>query len=163
MENRCRFILQLFDAAAQVFGGPELVCVKLNPTDFANDSTVDFVEMKETYTYLIKELVSRRAGIINLSRRGADPGSDNHVFFGQIGRPEGHPLPQGYDPVLDFGPLVKFSGSPSKLMANHDYTPAEAEDLIRGGKLDLITFGRPFIYNPVSFLSSQFWSKPTAK
>lgn len=124
--------------------------MKLNPTDVYNDSVVDFDEMKETYTYLIRELVSRRVGIINLGRRGVDPHAGTGDFFGRSPRPEGYPLPPGYDPVLDFGPLVKFPGSPSLLMANHDYTAEEADSLVKEGKLDLITFGRPFIYNPVS-------------
>ncbi len=137
---------------SEVFGGPEFVCIKLNPTDFLNDSAVTFEEMKETYTYLIKELVSRRIGIINLSRRGIDHNAGTGDFFGRVARTEGYDLPPGYDPVLDFGPLVKFPGSPSMLMANHDYTVEEADYLVREGVLDLITFGRPFIYNPVSIL-----------
>lgn len=135
---------------SEVFGGPELICVKLCPTDDVNDAIVTFAEMKETYTYLIKELVVRNVGIINLSRRGIDHNAGTGAFFGRVPRPEGYPLPDGYDPVLDFGPLVKYPGSRSMLMANHDYTVEEADGLVREGKLDLITFGRPFIYNPVS-------------
>lgn len=150
MENRSRFLLQVVEAASQVFGGSEFVCVKLNPTDFYNDSIVDFDEMKDTYTYLIKELVSLKVGIVNLSRRGIDSNAGTGDFFGRSDRPSEYPLPPGYDPVLDFGRLVKFPGSPSMLMANHDYTVEEADRLVKEGKLDMITFGRPFIYNPVS-------------
>lgn len=131
-----------------MFGGPEFICVKLNPTDFFNDSVTDFKELKETYTYLIKNLVSRKVGIINISRRGADIQGRAGDFYSLFARPDGYPVPKGYDPVLDFGPLVKYPGSPSMLMANHDYTVEEADILIKEGKLDLITFGRPFIYNP---------------
>lgn len=138
------------DAISEVFGGPEFICVKLNPTDFVNDSVVTFEEMKETYTHLISELVSRKVGIINLSRRGADPNAGTGDFFGRFGRPSDYPLPPNYDPVLDFGSLVKYPGSHSLLMANHDYTVEEADFLVKDGKLDMITFGRPFIYNPVS-------------
>lgn len=148
VENRCRFLLEIVDAAIEVFGGSEFICVKLNPTDFFNDSVVDFEEMKETYTYLIKKLVSRKVGIINISRRGADLPWNTGDFYSLFLRPDGYPVPKGYDPVLDFGPLVKFPGSPSMLMANHDYTVEEANRLIKEDKLDLITFGRPFIYNP---------------
>ncbi|KAH8705670.1 hypothetical protein BGW36DRAFT_286281 [Talaromyces proteolyticus] len=116
VENRCRFILETIDAIAKVFDGPDAICVKICPTDYLNDSVVDFGEMKETYTYLINEMVKLR----------------------------------GYDPVLDFGKLVKFPGSPSKLMANNDYTVGEADRLIKEGKLDMIAIARPFIYNPVS-------------
>ncbi|WQF84270.1 Putative NADH:flavin oxidoreductase/NADH oxidase, aldolase-type TIM barrel, oxidoreductase Oye [Colletotrichum destructivum] len=147
VENRCRFILELVDALSEVFGGPEFVCVKLCPSDDANDSEVTYEEMKEVYTFLLRSLVARRIGIINLSRRGTvTKGTED--FFSRHDRPEDFPLPAGYDPVLDFGPLVKFPGSPSLLMANHDYTVEEANQLVTEGKLDLITFGRPFIYNP---------------
>jgi 2,4-dienoyl-CoA reductase-like NADH-dependent reductase (Old Yellow Enzyme family) len=109
---------------------------------------VAFVEMKETYTYLINEMVKRRVGIITLCRRGTSAGD-------LLNRPKEFSIPEGYDPVLDFGKLVKFPGSPSKLMANNDYTVGEADRLIKEGKIDMITFGRPFIYNPVSNPFSQ--------
>ncbi|EQB51690.1 NADH:flavin oxidoreductase/NADH oxidase [Colletotrichum gloeosporioides Cg-14] len=146
--NRCRFLIELTEAAAEVFGGPEYVCVKINPTDTINDSFVTFEEMKETYNHLIKELVNHRVGIINISRRGTDVTIGTGDFFVASKRPKGYPLPERYDPVLDFGKLVKFAGSPSMLMANHDYTVEEADRLVREQKLDMVTFGRPFIYNP---------------
>lgn len=149
VENRCRFVLALVDVISTIFRGPEFICVKINPTDFYNDSLVEFDEMKQVYTYLINELVSRKVGIINIGRRGAETKDETGEFFGKVQLPQGH-LPAGYDPVLDFGKLVKFPGSPTLLMANHDYTTEEAAELIEQQKLDLITFARPFIYNPVS-------------
>lgn len=139
----------MVDVIAKVFDGPEFISVKLNPTDFYNDSAVQFDEMKEVYTYLISELVKRKVGIINLSRRGVDPKGGDGDFYERVPRPSDYPIPEGYDPVLDFGKLVKFPGSSSMLMANHDYTVEEADALVKEGRLDMITFGRPFIYNPV--------------
>ncbi|KAI1243823.1 hypothetical protein MGN70_013689 [Eutypa lata] len=147
VENRCRFVLEVVDVISEVFGGPELVCVKINPTDFFNDSVVDYAEMKETYTYLIKELVLRRVGIISICRRGSSTSAETNNFFG-LHRPDGYPLPAGYDPVLDFGPLVKYTGSPTMLMANSDYTVEEADRLIKEDKIDMTAFGRAFICNP---------------
>ncbi|KAI7773115.1 12-oxophytodienoate reductase [Diaporthe eres] len=121
--------------------------VVINPTDLFNNSLVGFDEMKQVYTYLITELVSRRVGIINIGRRGAETKTETGEFFGKVQLPQGH-LPPGYDPVLDFGRLVKFPGSPMLLMTNHDYTVEEAAELVEQQKLDLIAFGRPFIYNP---------------
>lgn len=150
--------MELVDAIAEIIGGPELVCVKINPTDYVNDSCMDFDEMKQVYTYLITELVSRRVGIINIGRRGAETKNETGEFFGKVQLPNGH-LPAGYDPVLDFGRLVKFPGSPSLLMANHDYTVEEAAELVEQQKLDLITFARPFIYNPVRVLKFLYISR----
>ncbi|KAF6810389.1 hypothetical protein CSOJ01_06330 [Colletotrichum sojae] len=147
VKNRCRFTLEVVDAIADVFGGPEFVCVKVCPTDFLNDSVVTFEEMKEVYTYLIEKLVERRVGIINISRRGANHDSKDDSYI-ESGRPKEFPLPPGYDPVLDFGSLVKYSGSPSLLMANQDYTVEEANQLVGGCKADLVSFARPFICNP---------------
>lgn len=140
--------MDLVDVTAEIFDGPEFICVKINPTDFYNDILVDFDEMKQVYTYLITELVGRKVGIINIGRRGAETKNESGDFFGKTQLPQGH-LPAGYNPVLDFGRLVKFPGSPSLLMANHDYTAEEAAELVEQQKLDLITFARPFIYNPV--------------
>ena len=104
--------------------------------DTLNDSVVTFEEMKETYTHLIKELVARDVGIINIGRRGVDHNAGTGDFFGRSPRPEGYPLPPGYDPLLDFGRLVKYPGSSSLPMTNHDYTAEEADRLVKEGKLD---------------------------
>lgn len=156
VENRCRFLLEVVDVITEVFSGPEMVCVKINPTDYLNDSIVEFEEMQEVYSYLITALVKRKVGIINLGRRGLDPNAGTEDLFGRSPRPEGYPLPPNWDPVLHFGQLVKSPGSSTLLMTNHDYTVEEADGLVKAGKLDLITFGRPFIYNPVSHLKSCF-------
>ncbi|KAL3491850.1 hypothetical protein BJX62DRAFT_236702 [Aspergillus germanicus] len=63
-------------------------------------------------------------------------------------RPEGKELPAGYEPLAQFGSLIKYPGSRTLLMVNHEYTVEEARELIQEGKIDLVTFARPFIYNP---------------
>lgn len=125
----------------------------MSPVDLMNDSVCTFEESKETYTYLTKELVKRKVGIITISRRGHNLEGVTESKAGGLVRPAGYPLPPNYDPVLDFGPLVKYPGSPSKLMANQDYTVEEADTLVQNGKADLVSFGRPFIYNPVRIAS----------
>jgi 2,4-dienoyl-CoA reductase-like NADH-dependent reductase (Old Yellow Enzyme family) len=66
-------------------------------------------------------------------------------------RPPGTELPDGYDPVKEFGPMIKFPGSKTLLMVNHEYSVEEAEALVKEGKIDLVCFGRAFMYNPVSW------------
>ncbi|KAH7024887.1 uncharacterized protein B0I36DRAFT_416721 [Microdochium trichocladiopsis] len=148
VENRCRFLLELVDVVAEVYGGAEYACVKICPADICNGSITTYKELKETYSYLVTELVKRRVGIVCISRRGSVFDDDFADTMGAPGRPEEFALPPGYDPVLDLGSLVKYPGSPSLLMANHAYTPVEAERLMTLDKIDLVQIARPFMFNP---------------
>ncbi|KAL4863516.1 hypothetical protein BDV12DRAFT_189608 [Aspergillus spectabilis] len=141
-QNRCRFILEILDAIFEVWG-PDRVGIKICPSDDSLDSAVSYTELSETYTYLISELVARGIAFINISRRGA-PGHETP----DCPRPSGCELPDGYDPLTQFGGMIKYPGSKTMVMVNHDYTAKEAEKLLQEEKIDLVTFGRPFIYNP---------------
>lgn len=107
--------------------------------------------MQDTYTYLIKELVKRKVGIITICRRGANIHVESPDAYSNFPRPEGFLLPPNYDPVLEFCGLIKFPGSPSLLMVNQDYGVEEANRLVKEGKIDLLMIGRPFIFNPVRY------------
>lgn len=72
---------------------------------------------------------------------------DHHIQLNP--RPKECELPEGYDPVKQFGHLIKNDNSGTLLMVNHMYTPAEADELVKEGKIDMVCFGRPFIHNPV--------------
>ncbi|KAH7014587.1 uncharacterized protein B0I36DRAFT_255799 [Microdochium trichocladiopsis] len=149
--NRCRFLLELVDVASQVYDScPERICVKITPAGVYNDSITTYDEMQATYGYLIPELLKRKIGIVCISRHGAHFDADLIATSGVAGRPklDKFALPDGYDPVLDFGRLVKFEGSPTLLMANQGYTPEEGARLVAEGKIDLFQIGRAFIYNP---------------
>jgi 2,4-dienoyl-CoA reductase-like NADH-dependent reductase (Old Yellow Enzyme family) len=84
--------------------------------------------------------VARELGFVTLSRRGHDT----------VPRLAGTELPPGYEPLHEFGGMIKFPGSKTKLVVNYEYTIEEAEQLIRSDKIDLVQLGRPFIPNPVS-------------
>ncbi|EHA25642.1 hypothetical protein ASPNIDRAFT_125262 [Aspergillus niger ATCC 1015] len=58
-------------------------------------------------------------------------------------RPQGKQLPPKYEPLTDFGPLIKYPGSRTMLMVNHEYTVEEARHLIQKEEIDLVTFARP--------------------
>lgn len=107
-----------------------LVGIKIYPADDYNDSMVPFDEMNETYSYVIRQLMSRELGYINLSRRGIDLGRSQDDFWKSDPRPKGYELPAGYDPVRAFTPLIKYPGNRTMLMANHEYTP-EAEGWLK--------------------------------
>lgn len=139
----------MLDATIDVWG-PRRVGIKICPSDDYNDSAVSYEELSETYRYFIEELMKRDLAYINLSRRGCDVRQEQDSYFRSKPRPEGLELPTGYEPLTEFGDLVKYKGSRTMLMVNHEYTVAEAENHVQSNKIDLITFGRPFIYNPVS-------------
>ncbi|OJJ36097.1 hypothetical protein ASPWEDRAFT_111961 [Aspergillus wentii DTO 134E9] len=146
IENRCRFPLQVLDAIISVWG-PRRVGIKICPSDDYNDSAVSYDELSEVYEYLIRQLVIRELGYIELSRRGSiDRAQDD--YFKTPPRLQGKELPDNYDTIAQFGPLVKYPGSKSLLMVNHEYTVDEAEELLRENKADMVCLGRPFIYNP---------------
>jgi 2,4-dienoyl-CoA reductase-like NADH-dependent reductase (Old Yellow Enzyme family) len=142
-------VLEVVDAILEIWG-PHAVGIKICPADDVGDMCISYDELSETYRYLISALVSRGLGFINLSRRGTEVPLANGTDF-QLGptRPSGTELPVGFDPLKEFGPLVKFPGSQTALMVNHEYTVSEAQDLLKSDKIDLIGFGRQFIFNPV--------------
>ncbi|KAI2784240.1 FMN-linked oxidoreductase [Daldinia loculata] len=143
VENRCRFPLEVLDAIIDIWG-PRQVGIKICPSDHLNDSIMSYAELTETYDYLIPQLVQRRLAFINISRRDCYSGQGHGIHS----RPEGFELPENWEPIQQFGRLVKYPGSETMLMVNHEYTVEEAETLLNEGKIDLVTFGRPFIYNP---------------
>lgn len=143
-------MLEVLDAIIDSWGSPRQVGIKICPTDDYNDTTVSYEELSETYEYLIKEIVARKLAFINLSRRGCDVSRAEDDFFKPQPRPAGKELPLGYDPLPQFGRLVKHPGSATMLMVNHEYTVEEADALVKEGKIDLVGFSRPFICNPVS-------------
>lgn len=153
VENRCRFPLEAVDAIISVWG-PRRLGIKLCPSDDYNDSAVSFSEQLETYDYYIRELVKRDVSFINLSRRGCQVAREQDDYFKTKPRPEGLEIPGDYEPLQKFGHLIKYPGSRTLLMVNHEYTVEEAESLVKDGKIDLVSFGRPFIYNPVSSMDS---------
>ncbi|KAF2994169.1 hypothetical protein E8E13_001221 [Curvularia kusanoi] len=145
--NRCAFLLEVVEAIATVYPVSH-IGVKIAPCDNVADIACSYAELSETYAYLVRELVRRKIGFVNLSRRGCESGEANDDFSDATRRPEGMELPRGYDPLEEFGPLVKFEGSETKLMVNYGYTVEEAEALVQRGRVDLVSFGRPFICNP---------------
>ncbi|KAL4878001.1 hypothetical protein BJY04DRAFT_221575 [Aspergillus karnatakaensis] len=127
--NRCRFPLEVLDAMIDVWGS----CA---------------MELTDTYTYYIRELMRRDLAFINLSRRGCAVGRETDDYFRSQPRPGGMELPEGYKPLRQFGHMIKYLGSRTLLLVNHEYTVEEANELVDKGKIDLVSFARPFIYNP---------------
>ena len=115
------------------------------------DTMITHQEMTEVYTHLIGQIVARGVSYVNLSRRGVDLGRNGERYVQLPARPADKTLRPRYEPLAEFGPLIKSPESKTALMVNEDYTVGEAERLIEEGKIDLVAFGRPFICNPVRF------------
>ena len=121
IKNRARFLLEITDAAIEVWG-PEKVSVRLsprNPYSGMSDS-----QPEETYLYVVGELEKRKLGILHFM--------------------ESAQLPNGITPLI---PRVRamFSGL---LLVNTGYDKSSAEAVIDAGHADAVSFGSLFIGNP---------------
>ena len=141
--SRCCFLLEVVDAIATMYPLSHFG-VKIVPCDNVADITYSYAKLSETYSYSIKELVRREIGFVNLSRRGCEGGEPNDDFSDSTVRLQGMELPDGYEPLEEFGPMVKCEGSRTKLMVNYGYSVEEAEELVKREKIGLIRFGKPF-------------------
>ena len=135
LENRLRFALEVFDAVAQVWD-PATIGIKLNPCGGFNDVAMPSDDTLETYGTLIKALVSRGIGYIQLVRYS--------VFFDQV--LDGQNTATKMDVFGAFTPLIR--GSSTKIFLNGDIEPEETEKLVASGVCDAVVIGRPLINNP---------------
>jgi N-ethylmaleimide reductase len=116
--NRCRILLEVFEAVAPVFG-PDLTGVKLSPEFNKYDTVVDD-NPEETFSYLAGALSDLNAVYLNVADNSLR--TDYHALL--------RPLFRGL------------------YIANVGFTPERAQAYIREGKADLISFGRLYISNP---------------
>lgn len=118
LEKRARFLLEITDAAIDVWG-PERVCVRLsprNPFNGMHDS-----DPEGTYLYLVQELARKEIGFLHLIESAdlADP----------------------------LAPRMREIFT-NNLILNANYTQQKAEEAIQSGQADAIAFGKLFIANP---------------
>lgn len=122
-ENRVRFGLEVVDAILKVFPKTRLG-IRLSPVSPANDTVTS--DPAEVFGLFVSELSKRGIAFI-------------HVVEGATGGPRDN-VP------FDWVALRKaFSGA---YIANNGYTRDLAIDAVRGGKADLVAFGKAFIANP---------------
>lgn len=48
--------------------------------------------------------------------------------------------------------IIKYSGSKNMLIMNNECSVEVAESVVRERTVDLVAFGKPFIYKPVCFI-----------
>ncbi|KAF2161626.1 hypothetical protein M409DRAFT_59011 [Zasmidium cellare ATCC 36951] len=135
VENRLRFALEVFDGISQVYP-PGCIGIKLNPTGGYNDVGMSLEDTLETYGELIRALVARGTGYIQLVRY--------LDFFEMI--VDGKKRSTNMDVWENFTPLIRNSNT--RILLNGNITPEEAEQLLESGVGDAVVIGRPLINNP---------------
>ncbi len=121
--GRIRLVVELAEAVCAAVGR-DRTGIRLSPVNRYND--INDTDPTSTYTPLLGEL--DRLGLVYV-----------HMVEGQAGQSR---EPSGYDFVAA---RRLFGGA---WIANNMFDAALAEQALRDGRADLISFGRPFIANP---------------
>lgn len=127
IENRARFLLEITDAAIEVFGA-DRVGVRLSPYGQANDS-LGGEQVEELYVYVLGRLAERGIAFVHLIE------------------PRGHrdkPSPSG---VASAAALFR-PHWPGALIVAGGFTPESSAAIVADGHADAVAFGRLFIANP---------------
>jgi N-ethylmaleimide reductase len=123
IENRTRFLIKVAEACAKAIG-PNRLGVRLSPASTAGDS-------HDSAPQALFNHVVDRLSLIRLAYV--------HVVEGDTGGARDN-LPFDYAALRD-----RFQGV---WMVNNGYDRQMAIDAITSGRVDLVSFGRPFIANP---------------
>ena len=124
IENRCRFLLEVIEAAIEVIG-KDKIGLRLSPYGVASDMP-HYPEISDTYKYLTEKLNSMGILYIHL------------VDHSGMGAPE---VPLEIKRAI----RKRFEHT---LILSGGYTMERAERDLESGLANLIAFGRPFINNP---------------
>ncbi|WP_437598632.1 alkene reductase [Sorangium sp. So ce590] len=123
IQNRARFLLEVTDAVTGVFGA-DRVGVRVSPTGDYNDMSDS--DPKALFGHVAAELSARKLVYL-------------HVVEPTSGEPPD--APGRVTPLL----RERFRGA---LVVNGGYTREAAEQALRSGVADLVSFGVPFLANP---------------
>jgi N-ethylmaleimide reductase len=127
IENRARFMLEILDAMASVFGG-DRVAVRIGPNGQWND--MGDSDPNALFDYLVGQL--NRFGLAYL-----------HIIEPRV---KGNiVIDEGQAPIAAAHLRTIFKGT---IMAAGGFEPDTAEAVIEKGDADLVAFGRHFVSNP---------------
>lgn len=124
VENRVRFLLEVVDAVASVWGS-QRVGVRLSPGGSFNDMADSHPQA--TFGHALSRLGTQGLAYVHLVE--PDPTSGEHPTPDLTAR--------------HFRPLY-----PGTLIVAKGYTLERAQGVVRGGLADLVAFGQPFLANP---------------
>ncbi|KAJ7168407.1 flavoprotein NADH-dependent oxidoreductase [Mycena crocata] len=133
VENRARFALETLKVLIEVWG-PDAVAIKLSPAGGYNDMGMPLQDTIDTFSYLLREINKLGLSYVVLLRYVAwlDPEFDGKK------RATVHDVLETYSPILTKTPIF----------LNGSVTPAEAEELIAGGKIAGVFFGMNWVTHP---------------
>jgi 2,4-dienoyl-CoA reductase-like NADH-dependent reductase (Old Yellow Enzyme family) len=128
LENRMRFPLEVFDAARAAFPADKPVGVKVSATDWVDGGW----DVAQTIAFA-RELKRRGVDWVDASSGGVSPS-------------QRIPLGPGYQ--VDFARVVKEAAGVNTIAVGLITEPRQAEDIVAGGKADLVALARGMLYDP---------------
>jgi len=129
VENRARLLLEVVDAAVEVWGKGR-VGVRLSPYGTFND--MNDTDPVGLFTYVLRQLSNRGIAFVDLIEpRSSSAGMQDENL---VGRPDAAQLFR-----------EAFQGV---LFSSGGYSPTLASEAVSAGKVDATVFGRLFIANP---------------
>ena len=124
IENRARLILEVTAAVCEIWD-PKKVGIRLSPLQPFNDLYDS--DPEATFSYMVKALNQFGLGYLHITEMGAE-------------------TPGVAGPYFDVNSLRNLWNG--IYMTNSNYDKTSADNAIRDGKADLISFGKLFIANP---------------
>jgi N-ethylmaleimide reductase len=124
LENRARLLFEIVDEVCKIWGA-DRVGVRLSPLQPFNDMKDS--QPETTFSYVIKKLDTYGLAYLHVTEMGTD-------------------APDVAGPEFDLGNLRQYWHG--TYMTNFDYTLEKADEAIKSGKADAISFGKLFIANP---------------
>ena len=128
LENRMRFPLEIFDAVRAVFPADKPVGIKVSATDWMEGGW----DVQQTIA-LTKELKARGVDWVDVSSGGISP-------LQKITLGPGYQVP--------FAQAVKDATGVNTMAVGLITEARQAEELVAGGKADLVALARGMLYNP---------------
>ena len=123
VENRIRFVIEVVKSVAERIGAGK-TGIRLSPYNTFNDMP-EYDETFETYAALVEELNNLDIAYIHLVETAA----------------------QNYDDGLQLLTLLREKFD-NLVIVNGGYDRESAEEVLKEGRADLVSFGSPFISNP---------------
>ncbi|CAK70716.1 unnamed protein product (macronuclear) [Paramecium tetraurelia] len=131
VENRCKFVIQLIQKLNTIF--PGRVSIKLTPIGHTGD--MNDSNPIQLYTYLLQQLSKLNLAYVTLVEDKSQENADGH----------GYPASDKQIQNLYKSLRPHYKGI---LFANHSITPERANQDIKDGLYDAVSFGQLYINNP---------------